>query len=101
VNAFEKSKVKVLKNTLNGVAHLFVILTDDRDLLIKHLTKNSIQSGIHYPISDHKQAIYKEKFKNIILQVTDSSVDKILSLPIYPGMKQEEIDHVINVISSF
>jgi dTDP-4-amino-4,6-dideoxygalactose transaminase len=101
VNAFEKSKVKVLKNTLNGVAHLFVILTDDRDLLIKHLTKNSIQSGIHYPISDHKQAIYKEKFKNIILQVTDSSVDKILSLPIYPGMKQEEIDHVINVITNF
>jgi dTDP-4-amino-4,6-dideoxygalactose transaminase len=101
VNAFEKSKVKVLKNTLKGVAHLFVILTDDRDELVDHLTKNKIQSGIHYPIPDHKQAIYKEKFKNIILQVTDSSVDKILSLPIYPGMKQEEIDHVINVISSF
>jgi dTDP-4-amino-4,6-dideoxygalactose transaminase len=60
-----------------------------------------MQSGIHYPISDHKQAIYKEKFKDINLPVTDESVDKILSLPIYPGMKQEEIDHVINVISNF
>jgi dTDP-4-amino-4,6-dideoxygalactose transaminase len=101
VNAFEKSKVKVLKNTLKGVAHLFVVLTDDRDKLVEHLTKNSIQSGIHYPISDHKQAIYKEKFKDTNLPVTDSSVDKILSLPIYPGMKQEEIDHVINVVSNF
>jgi len=101
VNAFEKSKIKVLKNTLKGVAHLFVILTDDRDELVKHLTKNSIQSGIHYPISDHKQAIYKEKFKDISLPVTDSSVDRILTLPIYPGMKQEEIDHVINVITNF
>ena len=101
VNAFEKTKVKALKNTLKGVAHLFVILTDDRDKLIEHLSKNSIQSGIHYPISDHKQAIYKEKFKEINLPVTDSSVDKILSLPIYPGMKQEEIDHVINVVSNF
>jgi aminotransferase EvaB len=101
VNAFEKSKIKVLKNTLKGVAHLFVILTDDRDELVKHLTKNSIQSGIHYPISDHKQAIYKEKFKDISLPVTDSSVDRILTLPIYPGMKQEEIDHVINVIINF
>ena len=101
VNAFEKSKVKALKNTLKGVAHLFVVLTDDRDKLVEHLTKNSIQSGIHYPISDHKQAIYKEKFKDTNLPVTDSSVVKILSLPIYPGMKQEEIDHVINVVSNF
>ena len=101
VNAFEKSKIKVLKNTLKGVAHLFVILTDDRDELVKHLAKNSIQSGIHYPISDHNQAIYKEKFKDISLPVTDSYVDRILSLPIYPGMKQEEIDHVIKVITNF
>ena len=101
VNAFEKTKVKALKNTLKGVAHLFVILTDDRDKLIEHLSKNSIQSGIHYPISDHKQAIYKEKFKEMNLPVTDNSVDRILSLPIYPGMKQEEIDHVINVVSNF
>ena len=101
VNAFEKTKVKALKNTLKGVAHLFVILTDDIDKLVEHLSKNSIQSGIHYPISDHKQAIYKEKFKEMNLPVTDNSVDRILSLPIYPGMKQEEIDHVINVVSNF
>ena len=101
VNAFEKTKVRVLKNTLKGVAHLFVVLTEDRDELVEHLSKNNIQSGIHYPISDHKQAIYKEKYKDISLPVTDSTVDKILSLPIYPGMKQEEIDHVINVISNF
>lgn len=101
VSAFEKTKVKVLKNILKGVAHLFVVLTDDRDKLVKHLSENNVQSGIHYPISDHKQAIYKEKYKDIRLPVTDSSVDKILSLPIYPGMKQEEIDHVIKVISNF
>jgi dTDP-4-amino-4,6-dideoxygalactose transaminase len=101
VNAFEKSNVKVLKNTLKGVAHLFVILTEDRDELIEHLAKNRIQSGIHYPISDHKQAIYKEKFKDTNLPITEGSVAKILSLPIYPGMKQEEIDHVVKIISNF
>jgi dTDP-4-amino-4,6-dideoxygalactose transaminase len=101
VNAFEKSRVKVLKNTLRGVAHLFVILAEDRDELIEHLAKNSIQYGIHYPIPDHKQEIYKAKFKDVYLPVTESSVDKILSLPIYPGMMQEEIEHVINIISNF
>jgi dTDP-4-amino-4,6-dideoxygalactose transaminase len=101
VNAFKNTKVKVLKNILTGVAHLFVVLTEDRDKLVEHLSKNNIQSGIHYPISDHKQAIYKEKYKDISLPVTDSTVAKILSLPIYPGMKQDEIDHVIKVISNF
>jgi aminotransferase EvaB len=101
VNAFEKTKVIVLKNTLKGVAHLFVVLTEDRDKLIEHLSKSNIQSGIHYPISDHKQAIYQEKFKDVSLPVTDRSVDKILSLPIYPGMKQEEINHVVKVVSNF
>jgi dTDP-4-amino-4,6-dideoxygalactose transaminase len=101
VNAFEKTKVRVLKNTLKGVAHLFVVLTEDRDKLVEHLSKSNIQSGIHYPISDHKQAIYKEKFKDVSLPVTDRSVDKILSLPIYPGMKQEEINHVVKVVSNF
>jgi dTDP-4-amino-4,6-dideoxygalactose transaminase len=80
---------------------LFVVLTEDRDKLVEHLSKSNIQSGIHYPISDHKQAIYKEKFKDVSLPVTDRSVDKILSLPIYPGMKQEEINHVVKVVSNF
>ena len=101
VNAFENSRVKVLKHMLKGVAHLFVILTDNRDELIEHLKKNNIQSGIHYPVSDHKQEIYKDKFKDVFLPVTDSSVNRILSLPIYPGMMQEEINHVIDVISNF
>ena len=101
VNAFENSKVKVLKKMHKGVAHLFVILTDNRAELIEHLTKNNIQSGIHYPISDHKQEIYKDKFKDVSLPITDSSVDRVLSIPIYPGMKQEEINHVIDVISNF
>jgi dTDP-4-amino-4,6-dideoxygalactose transaminase len=98
---FEKSKVKVLKHMLKGVAHLFVILTDYRDELIEHLKKNNIQYGIHYPVSDHRQEIYKDKFKDVFLPVTESSVNRILSIPIYPGMKQEEINHVINVISNF
>ena len=99
--AFEKSKVKVLTNTLKGVAHLFVLMTDDRDALIKHLINNNIQTGIHYPISDHRQEIYQNKFQDVMLPVTDTSVEKILSLPIYPGMKQVEVDHVIQTVMNF
>ena len=99
--AFVESKVKILSNTLRGVAHLFVIISDNRKELIDHLTMHNIQSGIHYPIADHKQKIYENKFKDIKLPVTESYEDKILSIPIYPGMKQEDINHIITVVTRF
>jgi len=85
--AFTGAKVKVLSNTLEGVAHLFVVLSDNRKELIDYLAKHKIQSAIHYPIADHKQKIYENRFKDIKLPITEDSVGKILSLPIYPGMK--------------
>ena len=99
--AFTGAKVKVLSNTLEGVAHLFVVLSDNRKELIDHLAKHKIQSAIHYPIADHKQKIYENRFKDIKLPITEDSVGKILSLPIYPGMKQEDINHVITAVTSF
>lgn len=99
--AFTGAKVKVLSNTLEGVAHLFVVLSDNRKELIDHLAKHKIQSAIHYPIADHKQKIYENSFKDIKLPITEDSVGKILSLPIYPGMKQEDINHIITAVTSF
>jgi dTDP-4-amino-4,6-dideoxygalactose transaminase len=99
--AFTGTKVKVLSNTLKGVAHLFVVLSDNRKELIEHLAKHKIQSAIHYPIADHKQKIYENRFKDIKLPITEDSVGKILSLPIYPGMKQEEINQIITAVTSF
>ena len=99
--AFTGAKVKVLSNTLEGVAHLFVVLSDNRKELIDHLAKHKIQSAIHYPIADHKQKIYENRFKDIKLPITEDSVGKIISLPIYPGMKQEDINHVITAVTSF
>src|SRR5690606_40916368 len=45
---------------LSHVWHLFVIRHPQRDKLQKYLTKNGIQTLIHYPIPPHKQLAYKE-----------------------------------------
>jgi aminotransferase EvaB len=99
--SFKNSKLKILKNTLKGVAHLFVIKTDRRNDLISYLTKNNIQSDVHYPVADHRQKVFDGKFDRVNLPITEDLVDKILSLPIYPGMSQKKINHVIEVINSF
>jgi dTDP-4-amino-4,6-dideoxygalactose transaminase len=83
------------------VVHLFVIQTNERKELAHYLTNNNIQFGIHYPIPDHKQKIFLHKYGKIDLPVTDKAVDKILSIPVYPGMSQEQINHVISTINGF
>jgi len=98
---FESNKIKLLEGTLNGVVHLFVITTNKRIELIDHLTRNNVQYGIHYPIADHRQKVFEGRFENLTLPITEDSVEKIISLPVYPGMSSDKIQHVIEVINSF
>jgi len=98
---FENNKIKLLEGTLSGVVHLFVIIIDNRSELISHLSKNNVQYGIHYPIADHRQKVFKGKFENLTLPVTEDFVEKIISLPVYPGISSDKIQHVIEVINSF
>jgi aminotransferase EvaB len=100
-SSFKTGKVQFLKNTLNGVVHLFVIKTNYRNNLINHLSKNNIQSSVHYPIADHRQKVFEGRFDSLKLPITEESIDKILSLPIYPGMDQNKISHVIKVVNDF
>jgi dTDP-4-amino-4,6-dideoxygalactose transaminase len=98
---FENNKIKLLEGTLNGVVHLFVITTNKRIELIDHLNRNNVQYGIHYPIADHRQKVFEGRFENLTLPITEDSVEKIISLPVYPGMSSDKIHHVIDVINSF
>jgi dTDP-4-amino-4,6-dideoxygalactose transaminase len=98
---FENNKIKLLEGTLSGVVHLFVIIVDNRSELISHLSKNNVQFGIHYPIADHRQKVFEGRFENLTLPITEDSVEKIISLPVYPGMSSDKIHHVIEVINSF
>ena len=100
-SSIENNKIELLHDTLKGVVYLFVIITNNRNELISHLSKNNIQSGIHYPKPDHRQKVFQGKFDGLRLPVTEDFVGKILSLPLYPGMAQDKINHVIKVINSF
>jgi dTDP-4-amino-4,6-dideoxygalactose transaminase len=44
---------------LAHVWHLFVIRSEHRDKLQKHLSELGVQTLIHYPIAPHKQRAYK------------------------------------------
>lgn len=90
----------LLGNSNEHVWHLFVILTKHRDLLQLFLSERGIESLIHYPIPPHKQEAFIE-FRGIELPVTETLSSMVLSLPIDPTMRDEDVFRVCDVINSF
>jgi len=79
----------------NPVWHLYVIRTKDRDALRADLDKKGIQTGIHYPTIIHHQKAYLSDSNCPIAERVSS---EILSLPIFPGIRSEEIEYVAKTI---
>jgi dTDP-4-amino-4,6-dideoxygalactose transaminase len=84
------------------VYHLYVIRTDKRDALRKHLTDAGIATVLNYPKALPFYPAYA--YLGHIPQdfpVAYANQSRILSLPIYPEMSREMIDHVSSCIRSF
>jgi dTDP-4-amino-4,6-dideoxygalactose transaminase len=77
------------------VYHLYVVQADDRDGLRQELLKAGIESGLHYPVPLHLQEAYRHlNYRKGDFPVTERVKDRILSLPMYPGMEQAAVDCV-------
>jgi len=84
------------------VYHLYVVQVDKRDELLNYLNKNEVSAGIHYPIPIHLQ----KHFNYLGYQVQDFPVTemiskRIISLPMFPELKKEEIEYVCEKIKEF
>jgi len=72
------------------VFHLYVIRSEDRDQLQGHLSKSSIDTGIHYPIPLHLQEAYRHLGYRIgDFPVAERLATTILSLPMFPTLQPE------------
>ncbi len=82
------------------VWHLFVIRTKNRAELQNFLQENGIQTLIHYPIPPHKQRAYKY-WNNLSFPITEKIHDEVLSLPVSPVMREEEVQKVIDILNTY
>ena len=91
-----------IRNNCKHVYHLFVVITDKRELILDELKKNNIYCGIHYPVPAHLHKGYKSKckFNSKDLSNTNKICKKIFSLPMYPELEMKEIKKVINIINN-
>lgn len=84
------------------VWHIFGIRCSERDALEKHLNDKGIGTNKHYPIPIHLQECYKDlNIPQGTLPIAEEISATELSLPMYYGMTNEEIQYVIDAINEF
>ncbi|PWT26236.1 DegT/DnrJ/EryC1/StrS family aminotransferase [Butyrivibrio fibrisolvens] len=84
------------------VWHIFGIRCDRRAELEKYLNDNGVGTNKHYPIPIHLQECYKDLgYVEGDFPIAEVISKTELSLPMYYGMTEHEIDHVINTVNSF
>ena len=99
INGIELTQLADKATTVN---HLFVIKTEKRDALREYLQKEGIGTQIHYPIPPHLQEAYKSLgYKEGDFPVAESLSKTCLSLPIWPGIKENEVVRVSKLIRKF
>ncbi len=114
-NEIRRRIVKKYKNTLSdfvdfvdeepfskSACHLCVIKTPYRKDLQKFLEEHGVSTGIHYPIPLHLQPAFKDSFSRDSDLIRSEEISgKILSLPLFPEMTDEQSNYVIDQIKEY
>jgi dTDP-4-amino-4,6-dideoxygalactose transaminase len=84
------------------VYHLYVIKSQQRDGLQEHLKSMGVGTLIHYPIPPHLQKAYAHLgFKKGDFPISENLSETTLSIPMWPGMTQENVLKVCDSIKSY
>ena len=83
------------------IYHVFAIRTEKRVELEKWLATHEIGYGKHYPIPIYRQPAYVNEYVGENYPIADKISECEISLPMYYGMTDEQIDTIIDVLNNF
>ena len=84
------------------VWHIYALRCLERDELESYLNKNGIGTNKHYPTPIHLQKCYKDlNIHQGALPIAEEISNTELSIPLYYGMTDEEIQYIITIINEF
>lgn len=84
------------------VWHIYGIRCKDRDALEKHLNDKGISTNKHYPTPIHMQECYKElNIPQGALPVAEEISETELSLPMFYGITDEQVQYIIDAVNAF
>lgn len=84
------------------VYHQYVIRTQKRDELMRYLSENGVETAIHYPKPPHLQRAYAHLgHEPGSFPIAEKLAATSLSLPIYPGLSELQLEYVVTRIKAF
>lgn len=86
-------------NWARSVYHLYVVQVEDRARLQQKLNDVGIGTGIHYPVALHLTKAYEELRLTLgAFPVSENAAEHILSLPMFPGLRSDQQERVVETI---
>ena len=80
----------------------YAIRVPNRDEVVEQMLASKVSVLIHYPIPVHLQEAYADAgYKTGDLPLTERISNEIMSLPMYPHMKRDDIDVVCDTLKRF
>ncbi|HWL01032.1 MAG TPA: DegT/DnrJ/EryC1/StrS family aminotransferase [Microbacteriaceae bacterium] len=101
IHARYEAATTAMVTTVAGpyIGHLAVAAFDDRDAARARFADAGITTDVHYPVPDHQQAFPVVRAEAVSLPVTERAAARILSVPIFPGLTDDEIERVCAVLA--
>jgi dTDP-4-amino-4,6-dideoxygalactose transaminase len=88
-----------LEQTHRHVYHVYAVMLARRGAARRRLEAAGIACGMHYPVPVHLQPAYRDLgYGAGAFPVTERFANETLSLPMYPELRAEQIDHVASVL---
>ena len=101
------SKIKQIKipprlKNYKIVYHLYIVLAEKRDDLLKYCLEKGIEAKVHYPIP-----MYLQKALNFMnhregdFPITDKHSKKIITFPCDQHLYQDQLEYIVKVVKEF
>lgn len=92
----------VTPKVADGMEHVFhqytiKVVDTDRDAFAAELTRRGVGNGVYYPTPIHKLPSFD---LDLDLPSTERVAQQVLSLPVHPALKQDDLETIVEVVNS-
>ena len=83
------------------VYHQYTLRVLKRDAFVERLRERGVGSGVYYPIPVHRQKPFVELgYGEQSYPVSEQLSEEVVSIPVHPGLRDEEVDTVIEAVNA-
>jgi dTDP-4-amino-4,6-dideoxygalactose transaminase len=100
LDGIEGLRTPVVRQGYGHVYHQYTVtLARGRDRIQERLRELGVGTAIHYPLPVHRQPLYLDMgYGSTSLPVTERMAQQVLSLPVHPGLSDEDLDRIVESV---